>query len=193
MVASSNSIRTTTTPRRRLGQFFAKLVADGAIAIAGSPDTGPITAELAIRYKFPTIGVVDDGGLTVNTDGPTGPPNPWVFDFGLNTFAWGEKIGEYALKHCPDGLAVLHDPSTYGQGGLYGIKLAYDKAGKKIAIDHAITENWSTGATAGLMPEVNATKDGGHQMHRRLADAARSGGFPAGPAFGRLHRDRFRQ
>jgi branched-chain amino acid transport system substrate-binding protein len=143
------------------GQLFEKLIAAGAIVIAGSPDTGPVTAQLAVRHKFPTIGVVDDGGLTVNTEGPNAPPNPWVFDFGLNTFAWGEKIGEYALKHCPDGIAVLHDPSTYGQGGLYGIKLAYDKAGKKIDIDHTITENWSTGATAGLMPEVNAIKAAG--------------------------------
>jgi branched-chain amino acid transport system substrate-binding protein len=143
------------------GQLFEKFVAAGAIAIAGSPDTGPVTAQLAIRHKIPTIGVVDDGGLTVNTEGPTAPPNPWVFDFGLNTFAWGEKIGEYALKHCPDGIAVLHDPSTYGQGGLFGFKLAYDKAGKKIAIDHTITENWSTGATTALMPEVNAIKAAG--------------------------------
>jgi len=143
------------------GQLFEKLIAAGAIAIAGSPDTGPVTAQLAIRHKFPTIGVVDDGGLTVNTEGPNAPPNPWVFDFGLNTFAWGEKIGQYALKHCPDGIAVLHDPSTYGQGGLYGIQLAYDKAGKKIGIDHTITENWSTGATTGLMPEVNAAKAAG--------------------------------
>ena len=143
------------------GQLYEKLIAAGAIAIAGSPDTGPVTAQLAMRHKFPTIGVVDDGGLTVNPDGPTAEPNPWVFDFGLNTFAWGEKIGEYTLKHCPDGLAVLHDPSTYGQGGLFGIQLAYNKAGKKIAIDHTITENWSTGATTGLMPEVNAIKAAG--------------------------------
>lgn len=143
------------------GQFFAKLVSNGAVAIAGSPDTGPTTAELAIRYKIPTIGVVDDGGLTVNPDGPDGPPNPWVFDFGLNTFAWGGKIGEHALKNCPDGLAVLHDPSTYGMGGLYGIEQVYKAAGKKIALDHSITENWSTGATAGLMPEVQAIKDAG--------------------------------
>jgi branched-chain amino acid transport system substrate-binding protein len=142
------------------GQLFEKLVAAGAVAIAGSPDTGPVTAQLATRHKVPTIGVVDDGGLTVNPEGPTSAPNPWVFDFGLNTFAWGEKIGEYALKHCPDGIAVLHDPSTYGQGGLFGIQLAYDKAGKKINIDHTITENWSTGATTGLMPEVNAIKAG---------------------------------
>ena len=143
------------------GQLYAKMVSDGAVAIAGSPDTGPTTAELAIRYKIPTIGVVDDGGLTVYKDGPTSPPNPWVFDFGLNTFAWGEKIGEYALKHCPDGLAVLHDPSTYGEGGMYGIKLAYDKAGKKVAYEEKITENWSTGATAALMPQATAIKDKG--------------------------------
>src|ERR1700691_5583813 len=61
-------------------QVFAKLVAAGAVAIAGAPDTGPVTAQLAIRHKFPTIGVVDDGGLTVNTEGPNAPPNPWVFD-----------------------------------------------------------------------------------------------------------------
>ena len=34
-------------------------------------------------------------------------------------------------------------------------------AGKKIAMDHTITENWSTGATAGLIPEVQAIKDAG--------------------------------
>ena len=143
------------------GQLYAKLVSNGAVAIAGSPDTGPVTAQLAIRYKIPTIGVVDDGGLTVNPNGPTSQPNPWVFDFGLNTFAWGEKIGEYALKHCPGGLAVLHDPTTYGEGGNYGIKLAYDKASQKVALNQTITENWSTGATIGLMPQLNAIKAAG--------------------------------
>lgn len=143
------------------GQLFAKLVSDGAVVIAGSPDTGPVTAQLAERHKIPNIGVVDGGGLTVNPDGPEGPPNAWVFEFGLNTFAWGEKLGEYALKTCPDGLAVLHDPTTYGQGGLYGFELAYKKAGKEITLDRTITENWSTGATKGLMPEVNALKEAG--------------------------------
>jgi ABC-type branched-subunit amino acid transport system substrate-binding protein len=143
------------------GQLFAKLVSDGAVVIAGSPDTGPTTAELAMRYKIPTIGVVDDGGLTVYKDGPDGPANPWVFDFGLNTFAWGEKIGEHALKHCADSFAVLHDPSTYGEGGMYGINIAYKKAGKKVALEEKITENWSTGATAALMPQATAIKDKG--------------------------------
>jgi branched-chain amino acid transport system substrate-binding protein len=143
------------------GQLFAKMVSEGAVAIAGSPDTGPVTAELAIRHKIPTIGVVDDGGLTVYPKGPDGDPNPWVFDFGLNTFAWGAKIAEYALTHCPDGLAVLHDPSTYGEGGNYGIKQVYDKANQKIAIDQTITENWSTGATAALMPQASAIRAAG--------------------------------
>jgi ABC-type branched-subunit amino acid transport system substrate-binding protein len=143
------------------GQLFQKLVGNGAVAIAGSPDTGPVTAQMATRYKIPTIGVVDDGGLTVNPGGPSSEPNPWVFDFGLNTFAWGAKIAEHALKHCPDGFAVLHDPTTYGEGGNYGIKLVYDKAGQPIKIDHSITENWSTGATTGLMPEINAIKAAG--------------------------------
>ncbi|HEX4766113.1 MAG TPA: ABC transporter substrate-binding protein [Lichenihabitans sp.] len=143
------------------GQLFAKLVSNGAVAIAGSPDTGPVTAQLATRYKIPTIGVVDDGGLTVNPNGPAGEPNPWVFDFGLNTFAWGAKIAEHAIKHCPDGLAILHDPTTYGEGGDYGMKLVYDKAGQTIKIDQPITENWSTGATAGLMPQINAIKAAG--------------------------------
>ncbi|MBW4025317.1 MAG: ABC transporter substrate-binding protein [Proteobacteria bacterium] len=143
------------------GQLYAKFVSAGAVAIAGSPDTGPVTAQLAKRYKIPTIGVVDDGGLTVNPEGPSSPPNPWVFDFGLNTFAWGAKIAQHAIKHCPDGLAVLHDPTTYGDGGNYGIKLVYDKAGQKIKIDEAITENWSTGATTGLMPQIHAIQAAG--------------------------------
>ena len=143
------------------GQLYEKLIAAGAIAIAGSPDTGPVTAQLGDAAQ-----VSDDRrGRRRRPHRQSrradAPPNPWVFDFGLNTFAWGEKIGEYALKHCPDGIAVLHDPSTYGQGGLFGIQLAYDKAGKKIGIDHPITENWSTGATTGLMPEVNAIKAAG--------------------------------
>lgn len=143
------------------GELFKKLVSEGAVAIVGSPDTGPVTAQLADRYKIPNIGVVDGGGLTVYPDGPDGPPHAWVFEFGGNTFAWGGKIAEYALKHCPGGLAVLHDRTSYGQGGLAGIKQVYDKAGKKIASDQPITENWSTGATTGLIPEIKAAKAAG--------------------------------
>src|SRR5207245_11333897 len=41
------------------GQLFAKMVSEGAVVIAGSPDTGPTTAELAVRLKVPTLGMYD--------------------------------------------------------------------------------------------------------------------------------------
>lgn len=145
----------------RSGQLFKKLVSEGAVAIVGSPATGPVTAQLADRYKIPDIGLVDGGGLTVYPDGPNGKPHKWVFEFGGNTFAWGAKFAEYALKHCQKGLAILHDRTSYGQGGYYGFKEVYDKAGKKIASNQPVTENWSTGATAGLMPEIAKIKQSG--------------------------------
>jgi branched-chain amino acid transport system substrate-binding protein len=138
-------------------QEFDRLVSAGAVAITGSGDTGPAIAAEAGRRQVPAIGVVDDGGLTVYPDGPTSAPLPWVFDLGLNTFAWGGKIAQYALAHCK-GLAVLHDPSTYGGGGEAAIKSAYTAAGKTLAFDDAITENWSTGATVGLTSEINKIK-----------------------------------
>jgi ABC-type branched-subunit amino acid transport system substrate-binding protein len=143
------------------GQLFKKLVSDGAVAIIGSPATGPVTAQLADRYKIPDLGVVDGGGLTIYPDGPDGKPHKWVFSIGGNTFAWGGIIAEYALKNCPDGIAVLHDRTSYGLGGLAGIKQLYDKAGKQITLDQPITENWSTGATVNLVPEIQAIKKAG--------------------------------
>lgn len=141
-------------------QLFRKLVSAGAVAIAGSGDTGPTTAAESDRAKIPNIGAVDDGGLTVYPNGPDKPPYAWVFDTGLNTFAWGGAIAKYALEHCK-GLAVLHDPSSYGLGGEAGIKMVYEAGGKKLALDEAITENWSTGATVGLKSEINKIKQSG--------------------------------
>lgn len=141
-------------------QLFNKLISEGAVAIVGSPDTGPTTVALSTQKKIPIIGAVDDGGLTVYTDGPDKPPAPYAFSTSLNTFAWGGAIGQYALSHC-QGLAVLHDPSTYGQGGLAGIQMAYDAAGKKLALTDSITENWSTGATVGLKSEIAKIKSAG--------------------------------
>ena len=69
------------------GQLFKKLVSDGAVAIVGSPATGPVTAQLSNRYKILDIGVVDGGGLTVYPDGPDGKPHPWVFSIGGNETA----------------------------------------------------------------------------------------------------------
>jgi len=142
-------------------QLFNKLVSNGAIVIVGSPDTGPTTAALSSQKKIPVIGAVDDGGLTVYPDGPEKPPYPWAFSTSLNTFAWGGAIADYALKNCKGGLAVLHDPSSYGLGGLAGIKLVYDAKGKKLALDESITENWATGATVGLKTEIEKIQASG--------------------------------
>jgi branched-chain amino acid transport system substrate-binding protein len=135
-------------------QLFNKLISEGAMAIVGSPDTGPTTAALSSQKKIPVIGAVDDGGLTVYPNGPDKPPFPYAFSTSLNTFAWGGAVADYALKNCK-ALAVLHDPSSYGLGGLAGIKLVYEAKGKKLALEDAITENWSTGATVGLKSEID--------------------------------------
>lgn len=142
------------------GQLFKKFVSEGAVAIVGSPDTGPVTAQLAVRYKIPDIGIVDGGGLTVYPNGPDKPPNYWVFQSGGNSFAWGAAMADYALKHCK-GFAVLHDTTSYGMGAIAAIKKVYRDAGKTLALDHPITENWTSGATAQLMPEVAAVKKSG--------------------------------
>jgi len=141
-------------------QLFNKLLSQGAVAIVGSPDTGPTTASLSSQKKIPVIGAVDDGGLTVYPDGPDKPPYPWAFSTSLNTFAWGAALADYAAANCK-GLAVLHDPSSYGMGGLAGIKMEYDKQGKSLTMEASITENWSTGATVELQQEINKIKQSG--------------------------------
>jgi len=141
--------------------LFNKLLSEGAVAIVGSPDTGPTTASLSSQKKIPVIGAVDDGGLTVYPKGPDQPPYPYAFSTSLNTFAWGGAIAEYALENCKGGLAVLHDPSSYGLGGLAGIKLVYDAKGEKLALEDSITENWSTGATVGLKAEIDKIQQSG--------------------------------
>ena len=143
------------------GQLFQKFVSKGAVAIVGSPDNGPVTAQLADRYHILDIGLVDGGGLTVYPNGPDKPPHSWVFQSGANSFAWGAALGNYALKNCPKGLAVLHDTTSWGMGGLAAFKLVYEKAGKTIAVDRPITENWTTGATAQLAPDLEAVKSSG--------------------------------
>jgi len=140
-------------------QLFQRLVSAGAVAIAGSGDTGPATSAMAQRLHVPNIGAVDDAGLTIYPNGPKKPPFEWVWSWGLNTFAWGEIVGQYGLKHCK-ALAVLHDPSTYGRGGEAGVKIGYEK-GRKLVLDETINEDWSTGATVGLTSEINKIKSAG--------------------------------
>lgn len=142
-------------------QLYQRLVSDGAVAVLGSGDTGPATASMAERLHVVNTGAVDDAGLTIYPKGADSPPYEWVFSFGLNTYAWGEALGDYALENCK-GLAVLHDPATYGEGGNEGIKMAYEeKGGKKLALDETITENWSTGATVSLDSELAKIKSTG--------------------------------
>jgi branched-chain amino acid transport system substrate-binding protein len=142
------------------GQLYEKLIAAGAIAIAGSPDTGPVTAQLAIRHKFPTIGVVYDGGLTVNTEGPNAPPNPWVFDFGLNTFAGARRSANMRSSIAPTASRCCMTRRLMVRAGYMASNSRTTKRARK-SDRPPNTENWSTGATTGLMPEVNAVKAAG--------------------------------
>jgi branched-chain amino acid transport system substrate-binding protein len=141
-------------------QLFQRLVSAGAVAIAGSGDTGPATSAMAQRLHVPNIGAVDDAGLTIYPNGPSKPPFEWVWSWGLNTFAWGEIVGRYGASHCK-ALAVLHDPSTYGRGGEAGVKIGYEKGSRKLVMDETINEDWSTGATVGLTNEINKIKKSG--------------------------------
>ncbi len=165
-------------------QLYKRLVSAGAVAVLGSGDTGPTTASMAERLHVPNTGAVDDAGLTIYPDGPDKPPYKWACSFGLTTYAWGEALADYALQNC-DKLAVLHDPSTYGEGGNQGIQLKYAEAGKEIALDETITENWSTGATVGLENELEKVNSVGAdcvvvwltpQDTARFAQTARSQG-----------------
>jgi ABC-type branched-subunit amino acid transport system substrate-binding protein len=141
-------------------QLYKRLVSAGAVAVAGSGDTGPATSAMAQRLKIPNIGAVDDAGITIYPNGPSKPPFEWVWSWGLNTFAWGGLDAHYAQKNCK-ALAILHDPSTYGGGGDAAIKLAYKGSSKKIVLDDSISEDWSTGATVGLTNEINKIKGKG--------------------------------
>jgi ABC-type branched-subunit amino acid transport system substrate-binding protein len=142
-------------------QLFQQFVSEGAVAILGSPDTGPTTAALGDQMQIPVLGAVDDGGLTVYPNGPDEPPFAWTFSTSLNTFAWGAKIADWAIENCPGGLAMLHDPTTYGLGGLAGFQMSLDEAGKDFVYVEAITENWGSGATVNLDAEIQKIVDSG--------------------------------
>lgn len=142
-------------------QLFQQFVSDGAVAILGSPDTGPTTAALGEQMKVPVVGAVDDGGLTVYPNGPDEPPYEWVFSTSLNTFAWGAKLAEWSLDNCPGGLAMLHDPTAYGMGGVAGFRTVFDETGDDFAYIEAITENWASGATVNLDAEIQKIVDSG--------------------------------
>lgn len=142
-------------------QLFQQFVSDGAVAILGSPDTGPTTAALGDQMQIPVLGAVDDGGLTVYPNGPDQPPFAWTFSTSLNTFAWGGKLAEWSIDNCPNGLAMLHDPTTYGLGGLAGFEAVFKETGHDFAYVESITENWGSGATVNLDAEIQKIVDSG--------------------------------
>jgi ABC-type branched-subunit amino acid transport system substrate-binding protein len=124
----------------------------------GSPDTATTTVALANQMKLPDLGAIDDGGPAIYPKGPTSPPAPWAWSNSLNTYAWGQIVGEYATKHCPSGLAVLHDPTFYGLGGLAGVQESYKTP---LKLNDAISEDWASGSTASLDSEINSIKSSG--------------------------------
>lgn len=141
-------------------QLFQQFVSDGAVAILGSPDTGPTTAALGDQMQIPVLGAVDDGGLTVYPNGPDEAPFAWTFSTSLNTFAWGGAIADWAIDNC-QGIAMLHDPTTYGLGGLAGFQMVMDERGAEFAYVESITENWGSGATVNLDAEIQKIVDSG--------------------------------
>ena len=134
---------------------FKKFVSEGAVAILGSPDTATTTVTLADTMKIPDLGAIDDGGPAIYPNGPSGKPAPWAWSNSLNTYAWGQAVGVYAAKRCPSGLAVLHDPTFYGMGGLAGIQQTYTK---KLKLNDAITENWSSSSPAAATMDSEIAK-----------------------------------
>jgi branched-chain amino acid transport system substrate-binding protein len=134
---------------------FKKFVSEGAVAMLGSPDTATTTVALADQMKIPDLGAIDDGGPAIYPNGPTGKPAPWAWSNSLNTYAWGQAVGDYAKNNCPNGLAVLHDPTFYGEGGLAGIEQTYTKT---LVVDDAITENWSSSSPAAAAMDSELAK-----------------------------------
>ena len=137
---------------------FKKFVSEGAVAMLGSPDAATTTVSLADSTHFPDLGAIDDGGPAIYPNGPSKPPAPWAWSNSLNTYAWGQAVGEYATKSCPTGLAVLHDPTFYGLGGLAGILESYKKP---LKLNDAISEDWASGSTTSLVSEISAIKKSG--------------------------------
>jgi branched-chain amino acid transport system substrate-binding protein len=135
--------------------YFKKFVSQGAVAMLGSPDTATTTVALANSMKIPDLGAIDDGGPAIYPNGPKGKPAPWAWSNSLNTYAWGQAVGNYATKSCASGLAVLHDPTFYGMGGLAGIQQTYTK---KLKLNDAITENWSSASPAAATMDSEIAK-----------------------------------
>lgn len=138
--------------------LFKKFASDGVTAMFGSPDAATTTVSLANKMHIPDLGAIDDGGASIYPTGPSKAPASWAWSNSLNTYAWGQVVGKYGMKSCPSGLAVLHDPTFYGLGGLAGIQQTYKKT---LKLNDAISEDWSSGATQSLISEITSIKKSG--------------------------------
>lgn len=141
---------------------FRRAVSDHSVVIMGSPDEGAVVAQLSQQYKIPDMGEVDEGALTVYPNGPSKPPLSWVWSNTLDGFGIGNLLADYTLQHCPK-LAILHDPTSYGEGGNDGFLQIYQKqhAMKRIVLDDAIAEDWSSGTPVSLTTEIASIKKAG--------------------------------
>src|SRR6476661_3680696 len=63
------------------------------------------SATLASQLFQRLVGAGDDAGITIYPNGPSKPPLPYVWSWGLNTFAFGGIDAAYAIKNCKGGLA----------------------------------------------------------------------------------------
>jgi branched-chain amino acid transport system substrate-binding protein len=141
---------------------FRRALSDHSVVIMGSPDQGSTVAQLAEQYKIPDMGEVDEGALTIYPNGPSKPPLSWVWSNTLDGFGIGNLLADYTLKNCPK-LAILHDPTTYGEGGNDGFIQTYTAAHamKRIVLDDAIAEDWSSGSPVSLTSEIASIKKAG--------------------------------
>ena len=142
-------------------QLYQRLVSAGAVAVAGSGDTGPATSAMAQRLHIPNIGAVDDAGITIYPNGPSKPPFEWVWSWGLNTFAWGAIDAHYA----PEALQRRSPCCTIRRRTAAAATRRSSSpthgSSKKLVLDDSISEDWSTGATVGLTNEINKIKSAG--------------------------------
>lgn len=141
-------------------QLVQKVVSAGAVAVVGSGDTGPATAAESGKLHVPDVGIVDGGGPTVYPNGPGTTPLKWIFEYSTSTYELGAKLASYGLAHCSH-LAVLHDQTSYGEGASQAIEFAYKTAGKSLALNDTISEDWSTATTVDVAPEVRRVQSSG--------------------------------
>lgn len=135
--------------------LFKKYMSEGAVAILGSGDTASTTVALADQYKFPDIGLIDDGGSAIYPNGPTKAPYPWAWSTSPNGYAVGESLGSYAAANCANGLYVIHDNTYYGVGGLTGMQITYTKTLKG---NDSLDENWSSSQPAATILTAEVQK-----------------------------------